>query len=147
MKTTKLTFKQSREFNKEFNELRVCNDDYTNGPLYMIPTMRIDYCPINECWNKFVEEKLRSIDEAQKFPAQKHPSNTGKVKQIKQSWFGNWAHSVTHRSNDELLMFHLTDDATIIAQMVNSSVERTKEMTVKEFERHFDISIAELLNK
>jgi hypothetical protein len=73
--------------------------------------------------------------------------NTGKVKQIKQSWFGNWACSGILEGCPELLMFHLTDDATIVATTLLEGKERTEEFAIEAFERCFNISIAELISK
>ena len=81
--------------------------------------------------------------------------NTSKVKKIIQTWFGCWITSAT-READELLVFHLTDDGTIIFtvkkyvdELSNSDrmqyLEITEELSIAEFEKCFLISISELL--
>ncbi len=65
--------------------------------------------------------------------------NQKKIKQIKQSWFGSWV-------SNELLMFHLTDDATIIFTVWQNGYDVTDELPIEEFEKRFSIDINELLN-
>ncbi|MCK9273272.1 hypothetical protein M0P65_07070 [Candidatus Gracilibacteria bacterium] len=69
--------------------------------------------------------------------------NQKKIKQIKQSWFGSW---VSGLDGSELLMFHLTDDATIIFTVWQNGYDVTDELPIEEFEKRFSIDINELLN-
>lgn len=76
-------------------------------------------------------------------------SNDKYISGIRKSWYGNF---ITGKSGAELLMFHLTDQATVVYtikysyhQPTQEYREKTEEMTIPNFEKEFDLSISTLL--
>lgn len=76
-------------------------------------------------------------------------SNDKYISRIRKSWYGNF---ITGKSGVELMMFHLTDKATVIYTIkylhhapTSEYREKTEEMTILNFEKEFNLSISTLL--
>lgn len=73
-----------------------------------------------------------------------------KILNIKHSWFGNW---IEDSDGNELLMFHLTDDGTIVYTVKHyvsgyfRSIEITNMCDFDTFELKFGIDIRKLINE
>ena len=69
-----------------------------------------------------------------------------KILNIKHSWFGNW---IEDSDGDELLMFHLTDDGTIVYTVKHhvNGFEFTNMCDFHTFELKFGIDISKLINE